>query len=220
MSPGGDHVLGESSLERVAAKRPAGAGRERGVVGVSGTLGEPSPQDRDRLLGQRRDPLLSALAQAADVRSGAEVRHGRTADQALDELVSGSADVAADPMPDPRLARSTSKARDGPTPAFVLAGAFAAGGADAAAYPAAAVIIGVGHDEAATASRALHMRRDRGDRLRRGWLTRSGSSSAHPATRVCGAGLTGKRQRPTGDPAPISTGWPAVELYEFGETGA
>ena len=32
-----------------------------------------------------------------------DLRHGRTTDQALDELVSGSADVAADPMPDPRL---------------------------------------------------------------------------------------------------------------------
>lgn len=37
-------MLGESSLERVAAKRPAGAGRERGVVGVSGTLGEQVPR--------------------------------------------------------------------------------------------------------------------------------------------------------------------------------
>ena len=70
---GGGGVVGESSLERVAAERPAGAGRERGVVGVSSTLGEPSPQDCDGLFGQRRDPLLSALPQAADVRAGAEV---------------------------------------------------------------------------------------------------------------------------------------------------
>ena len=44
-----------------------------GSFGVPSTLGEPSSQDCDGLFGQRRDPLLSALPQAADVRAGAEV---------------------------------------------------------------------------------------------------------------------------------------------------
>ena len=72
-SDGGGGVFGEAVLERVAAECSAGAGREQRVVGVPGALCEPGAQDRDGLLGQRRDPLLAALAQAVDVRAGAEV---------------------------------------------------------------------------------------------------------------------------------------------------
>ena len=66
-------MLGETSLDRVAAERAPGVRREQRVVGLAGALGEPGAQDRDGLGGQRRDALLATLAQAADVRSDAEL---------------------------------------------------------------------------------------------------------------------------------------------------
>ena len=70
---GGGGVFGEAVFERVAAERPAGAGREQRVVRVPSAFASQASQDRDGLLGQRRDPLFAALSQAADVRAGAEV---------------------------------------------------------------------------------------------------------------------------------------------------
>jgi hypothetical protein len=66
-------VCSEAVFDRVAAELAAGTCREQRLVGVAGALGQPGAQDRDGLLGERRDALSAALAQAADVRADAEV---------------------------------------------------------------------------------------------------------------------------------------------------
>jgi hypothetical protein len=69
-------VLGDPAGERLAGERPAGAGREHWIGGRTVTFGEPDPEHRRGLLGQRGDPLLAALAGRRDVRAAAEVNIG------------------------------------------------------------------------------------------------------------------------------------------------
>src|SRR5438046_1200479 len=67
------HILGEPALEGVTTECPAGAGDEERLCGLITTLGQPDPNDGDRRLGERRDPLFTAFAQAVHVRPKAEV---------------------------------------------------------------------------------------------------------------------------------------------------
>ena len=55
------------------SRPPAWVGNS-GPVGAGAELGEPGPQHLDGLAGQRCCPVFAALAVAADVRAGAEVR--------------------------------------------------------------------------------------------------------------------------------------------------
>ena len=60
-------------VERVAGEAAAAGGRERGLVGVAGSFGEPDLEDRGGGRGQRRDPVLPSFSGAADVWSGGEL---------------------------------------------------------------------------------------------------------------------------------------------------
>src|SRR6266567_1752123 len=63
----------EPSLQAVAAERVAAAGREQRFSGQAGAFSQPCAQCRNSGGGQRRDPLLAALAEAGDVRASAQV---------------------------------------------------------------------------------------------------------------------------------------------------
>ena len=71
---GGGYVCREPLSERVSAERSAGPRRKHRGVRWTGALDEPRPQGRGHRLGKRRDPLLAAFPQTADVRSPREVQ--------------------------------------------------------------------------------------------------------------------------------------------------
>jgi hypothetical protein len=66
-------VVRDSAGERFAGEWFAGAGRDQRIGGRTAPFGEPHPEYRGGLLGQRGDPLLAALACGGRVRAGAEV---------------------------------------------------------------------------------------------------------------------------------------------------
>jgi hypothetical protein len=66
-------VLGDPVIEPVAGEAGAAGGRERGFVGTAGSFGEPDLEDRCGGRGQRRDPVLPSLPDAADVWSSGEL---------------------------------------------------------------------------------------------------------------------------------------------------
>ena len=70
------HVFGETVLESVTAKKLACARREHRLFGLAGALGEPDTHDGNDAGRERGDPQLSSLAQATDMRSGAEMNIG------------------------------------------------------------------------------------------------------------------------------------------------
>ena len=67
-------VLGDEPFDGVAGERPSGPGGKQWPVLGGAELGEPGPEHLHGLAGQRGGPVFAALAVAADVRSGAEVR--------------------------------------------------------------------------------------------------------------------------------------------------
>ncbi len=71
-------MFGQSVLERVAAQRRAGAGREERVGRLAFALAQPCPQDRDGRCGQWRDALLASFAQTVDVGAVSEVQIGQS----------------------------------------------------------------------------------------------------------------------------------------------
>jgi hypothetical protein len=70
---GNGMVLGESSLERVAAEAATLAGPEQRFVGLAGAFVKPEPQLPGGRAGEWRGALLASLAAAAEVRAGVEV---------------------------------------------------------------------------------------------------------------------------------------------------
>jgi len=69
---GGCGVLGQPSFQRVSAQGGSVAAGEQRIVGRSAAFGHPGADDRGGCRGERGDALLTALAQAADVRSGVQ----------------------------------------------------------------------------------------------------------------------------------------------------
>jgi len=67
-------VFGDAALQGVPAQRGAAAGDEQRVGGQAVAFGEPAAQNRDGGGGERGDPLLAGLTEAADVRSGSRVQ--------------------------------------------------------------------------------------------------------------------------------------------------
>jgi hypothetical protein len=67
-------VLGDQPFDGIAGEPAAGLGREERHAGDGAELGEPGFQHLDDLAGQRCCPVFAALAVAADVRPGAQVR--------------------------------------------------------------------------------------------------------------------------------------------------
>ena len=66
-------VFGKPVLKSIAAEGAAGLRGEQRCCGLTGALCKPDPQMVDCARGQRRDPLLSSLAVAADMRARAEM---------------------------------------------------------------------------------------------------------------------------------------------------
>jgi hypothetical protein len=66
-------VLGDKVPDGVTAERRASAGGEQRVFRASAPLAHPDFEDRHALFGQRRRPLLPALARASDVRAGTQL---------------------------------------------------------------------------------------------------------------------------------------------------
>ena len=58
----GGEMDGEAVLDGIVAEPCPGACREQRVMGLTRVLGEPGPQDGDGESGERRGPLLAALA--------------------------------------------------------------------------------------------------------------------------------------------------------------
>ena len=79
---------GEAVLDGIVAEPCPGACREQRVMGLTRVLGEPGPQDGNGESGERRGPLLAALAHATDVRPGVE-----------NDVAVGQADQLGDPQP-------------------------------------------------------------------------------------------------------------------------
>jgi hypothetical protein len=70
---GSGGVLGDEAFDGVSAEWGAAAGREQRVVRGAAAFGQPGPDRCDGVAGQRRDPVLSSFAVAADVRAAPEV---------------------------------------------------------------------------------------------------------------------------------------------------
>src|SRR5712692_7697080 len=70
---GGGGVFGDETSHRTTGERCASAGGEEGIGGLALAFFHPDPQDPDGVLGQRRGPLLPALARAANVGTGAQL---------------------------------------------------------------------------------------------------------------------------------------------------
>jgi hypothetical protein len=66
-------VVADQERDRVAAERPAAAGREQRVVWPAASFCEPLPEHGDGLAGQRRRAVFAAFAEYLDVRAGGEV---------------------------------------------------------------------------------------------------------------------------------------------------
>ena len=66
-------VFGKPVLKSIAAEGAAGLRGEQRCCGLTGALCKPDPQMGDGVRGQRRDPLLSSLAVASDMRARAEM---------------------------------------------------------------------------------------------------------------------------------------------------
>src|SRR6266849_6568446 len=73
---GNCYVRGEPALKGIAAERFPGLCRKEWIARVAATFREPGTQYRDHWDGERRDPLLPPFAQAADVRTDAQVDIG------------------------------------------------------------------------------------------------------------------------------------------------
>ena len=71
-SLGGMRVFGDQQGDGVAAERSASDAWEQRVVWPWVSLGESGPQDAACLFGERRDPLLAALAVTAQVRAAGQ----------------------------------------------------------------------------------------------------------------------------------------------------
>ena len=69
-------MLGEAPLDRVTGERAAIARGKQRRFRLVGGFAQSDAEHRDGLLGQRRDPLLSAFADRPDVRAGTELRVG------------------------------------------------------------------------------------------------------------------------------------------------
>lgn len=69
----GCDVFGDQTLHGVGAESATAPGGEQGVVGFTVTFGQPGPQKLDRRLVEGSVSAFAALAQALDVRGGAEL---------------------------------------------------------------------------------------------------------------------------------------------------
>ena len=61
--PRRDRVVGDKQRDRITTERPTAAGREQRILGSASSFGQPAPQHRDRLCGERRAALLASLAE-------------------------------------------------------------------------------------------------------------------------------------------------------------
>lgn len=73
---GDGHVRSKPTFQCIAAQRLAGVGRKDRIGLMATPLVEPAPKHRDHRRGERRDPLLASFADAADMRSDAQMDVG------------------------------------------------------------------------------------------------------------------------------------------------
>ena len=66
-------VFGDQERDRVAAERPAAAGREQRLLWSPVALFEPFAQDGHGLAGERRGAVFASLAERLNVRAAGEV---------------------------------------------------------------------------------------------------------------------------------------------------
>ena len=87
--PCGLDVVAKAPLDRVAGQRAAVARGKQRAARLVGGFAQPAAEYRDGLLGQRRDPFLSAFADRPDVRAGTELRVGAGEAEQLGDAQSG-----------------------------------------------------------------------------------------------------------------------------------